>query len=112
MGSVQGPVPFLSSVGFECPSYNNPADYIMEAACGEHGESIPKLVMAVNNTKCNNFNQQQIEASAIETCIANYIVEEDTEELLVNDMAECKTGGTVSATEVVCTMFIPQSDEN
>jgi hypothetical protein len=35
-----------------------------------------------------------------------------TEEVLVSGMAECKTGGTVSATEVACSISIPQSDEN
>jgi hypothetical protein len=51
----------------------------MEVACGEHGESIPKLVTAVNNGKCNNLNQQQPTASATETCIANDIVKENTD---------------------------------
>lgn len=30
---------------------------VMEVACGEHGECVHKLVMAVNNGKCNNYNQ-------------------------------------------------------
>jgi hypothetical protein len=51
----------------------------MEVASGEHGESIPKLVMAVNNGKCNNLNQQQLAASAAETCIVNDIVQENTD---------------------------------
>lgn len=52
----------------------------MEVACGEHGDCIPKLVMAVNSGKCNNLNQQQQHtASAIKTCVANDIVKEDTD---------------------------------
>jgi hypothetical protein len=52
----------------------------MEVACGEHGDCIPKLVMAVNSGKCNNLNQQQWQhtTSAIKTCVANDIVKEDT----------------------------------
>ncbi|XP_034256947.1 ATP-binding cassette sub-family G member 4-like [Thrips palmi] len=56
-GSVHGVVPFLASMGLECPSYHNPADYVMEVACGEHGEHVPKLVTAVANGKCNNLYQ-------------------------------------------------------
>lgn len=55
-GRVPGLVPFLSSLSYECPNFHNPADYIMEVACGEHGECVHKLVMAVNNGKCNNYN--------------------------------------------------------
>jgi hypothetical protein len=51
----------------------------MEVACGEYGECIPKLVMAVNNGKCNNLNQQQLAASVTETCIANDIVKDNTD---------------------------------
>lgn len=77
-GQVLGLVPFLSTIGFECPSYHNPADYgefallhcynyniqinwsslcpaVMEVACGEYGESVYKLVNAVNNGKCLNY---------------------------------------------------------
>lgn len=56
-GSVHGVVPFLASMGLECPSYHNPADYVMEVASGEHGEHVPKLVTAVANGKCNNLYQ-------------------------------------------------------
>jgi hypothetical protein len=34
----------------------------MEVACGEHGECVHKLVMAVNNGKCNNYNQPLTES--------------------------------------------------
>ncbi|KAK8758992.1 hypothetical protein V5799_003376 [Amblyomma americanum] len=37
-GSVQALVPFLDSQRLHCPMHHNPADYITEIACGEHGE--------------------------------------------------------------------------
>ncbi|XP_069675336.1 ATP-binding cassette sub-family G member 4-like [Periplaneta americana] len=111
-GSVQGLVPFLSSMGLECPSYHNPADYVMEVACGEHGECIPKLVMAVNNGKCNNLNQQQLAANAVETCIANDIVKDSADKVLANGVAEHKTGGVVAVPGVNCNTSLLDSDES
>ncbi|KYN06511.1 ATP-binding cassette sub-family G member 1 [Cyphomyrmex costatus] len=64
-GNVGGLVPFLSSMGLDCPSYHNPADYVMEVACGEHGECVHKLVMAVNNGKCNNYQLHQAGTTVI-----------------------------------------------
>ncbi|XP_063698644.1 ATP-binding cassette sub-family G member 4 [Culicoides brevitarsis] len=56
-GQVLGLVPFLHSMGYDCPSYHNPADFVMEVVCEEHGECVHKFVTAVNNGKCNNYNQ-------------------------------------------------------
>ncbi|XP_059477911.1 ATP-binding cassette sub-family G member 1-like [Neocloeon triangulifer] len=36
-GSPQALLPFLASKGLECPAYHNPADFLLEVACGEHG---------------------------------------------------------------------------
>lgn len=56
-GVVPGLVPFLAINGYICPSYHNPADFVMEVACGEHGEAVYKLVTAVNSGKYCNYHQ-------------------------------------------------------
>lgn len=56
-GVVQGLVPFLAVNGYICPSYHNPADFVMEVACGEHGEAVQELVSAVNSGKCKAYNK-------------------------------------------------------
>lgn len=53
-GIVPGLVPFLASNGYICPGYHNPADYVMEIACGEHGEAFYKLVAAMEIRKSLN----------------------------------------------------------
>ncbi|XP_075151469.1 ATP-binding cassette sub-family G member 4 [Haematobia irritans] len=37
-GSTEKLVPFLQAVDLPCPMYHNPADYIIELACGEYGQ--------------------------------------------------------------------------
>ncbi|XP_030565056.1 ATP-binding cassette sub-family G member 1 [Drosophila novamexicana] len=50
-GSTKQLVPFLSTLNLECPSYHNPASYVIEVSCGEHGDHIRKLVDAIDNGK-------------------------------------------------------------
>lgn len=50
-GSTKQLVPFLSTLNLECPSYHNPASYVIEVACGEHGDHNRKLVEAIDNGK-------------------------------------------------------------
>lgn len=50
-GSTKQLVPFLTTLDLECPSYHNPASYIIEVSCGEHGDHTRKLVTAIDNGK-------------------------------------------------------------
>nr|CAD7203146.1 unnamed protein product [Timema douglasi] len=50
-GSTQQLVPFLGRLGLVCPSYHNPASFVIEVSCGEYGDNIKKLVAAIQNGK-------------------------------------------------------------
>lgn len=44
-------VEWLGSLDLQCPSYHNPASFIIEVSCGEYGDNTGKLVRAIDNGK-------------------------------------------------------------
>uniref|UniRef100_A0A182VUV0 ABC transporter domain-containing protein n=1 Tax=Anopheles minimus TaxID=112268 RepID=A0A182VUV0_9DIPT len=55
-GCTNSLVPFLHSVDMPCPVYHNPADYVIELACGEHGDDrIQRMVMEMGNGECTEW---------------------------------------------------------
>ncbi|XP_075224132.1 ATP-binding cassette sub-family G member 1 [Lycorma delicatula] len=52
-GSPANLIPFLQNMELPCPKYHNPADHIIELACGEYGEDkINSLVIGTENGQC------------------------------------------------------------
>ncbi|XP_015122195.1 ATP-binding cassette sub-family G member 4 [Diachasma alloeum] len=70
-GATDQLVPYLESVKLPCPIYHNPADYVIELACGEHGyDKIENLVNASDNGRnLQWFNNKERFVSSIEVAI-------------------------------------------
>lgn len=90
----------------------------MEVACGEHGECVHKLVMAVNNGKCNNYQHHAAisAAQAVSNDIAKESPQEQTKSegatLIPNGVAKPPTGTTMINMPVSCTTSLLDSAES
>ncbi|XP_074037871.1 ATP-binding cassette sub-family G member 1 isoform X1 [Leptinotarsa decemlineata] len=50
-GPTSSTVDYLSTFGLNCPQYHNPADYLLEVVCGEHGDYFDILAAAAKDEK-------------------------------------------------------------
>lgn len=57
-GSTKQLVAFLRTLSLQCPSYHNPASFIIEVSCGEYGDHTRRLVTAIDNGRNDIRNEQ------------------------------------------------------
>lgn len=88
----------------------------MEVACGEHGDYLQKLVVAVNMGKCDSYNQKTPDSNII-TTITNDIAKESTS--LISTTAKpnlCVPNGinkpNALTSNATCTTALLDSSEN
>ncbi|CAD7079303.1 unnamed protein product [Hermetia illucens] len=100
-GPVKELVTFLSDLGLQCPSYHNPADYLLEVAVGEHDRDMPKLINAATKKYYEDSDLHQLTAPV--NHIINQIQDQielgtiTTKEKKVVDLKRLKSGGKAVA---------------
>ncbi|KAL0831096.1 hypothetical protein ABMA28_001969 [Loxostege sticticalis] len=61
-GTTKNLVPYLEGAGVPCPIYHNPADYVIELACGEYGDDKIQILTskAENGRSLDWFEEPEI----------------------------------------------------
>ncbi|XP_055710760.1 ATP-binding cassette sub-family G member 4 [Phlebotomus papatasi] len=80
-GSTGNLVPYLQSINLPCPKYHNPADYIIELACGEHGDDkIQHMVAGMGNGECMDWFGDPSKVLKLETLRMKYPLQRPAKE--------------------------------
>ncbi|XP_057694967.1 ATP-binding cassette sub-family G member 4-like isoform X2 [Corythoichthys intestinalis] len=67
-GTVPYLIPYLKGLGLNCPTYHNPADFIIEVASGEYGDLNPILFEAVQGGMCAIEKKNQTDNNSSLVC--------------------------------------------
>ncbi|XP_073990820.1 ATP-binding cassette subfamily G member 4 isoform X2 [Rhodnius prolixus] len=78
-GASKNVVPFLQTIGLQCPEYHNPADFFLDVVSGEFGRFNEQLIVAAKNPTWRTFTStpkvteelklKQIDENYGKTCV-------------------------------------------